>query len=494
MPQIKSYIQQVATPAGFNTSSRNPSVEGGEARGLQRIGSAIQDVGQVLNEVQQNKEVAEGSAKLADLRLKYSQRIVQEAEAGSINPEKIDEDFENELSQIQSSYSTAGGVDYVRRNGTEIKSSIKGSVFAAQTELTKVKLKEDVDSAVDKATQLLRLDPTQRESAYTQMNDMLDNLSMGGRPLDAKIKEKMRSQISRSIDVAQFRGLIANARTEDLPKLRDALRTTAFLDRNFDDDTVRSLEKEAMSEFSWRETETVRARRSQEDADKARQEALMNKAYVDFEAGKLSYDEVKKLDLSFDNKERLKNIIKTDNTREVTVNDSHYAKSLLTDVLSGTITDPAVITDYYTDNKIKKTTMHSLIKQMNFYNRPEIAPYKQAVKGLESYAEENLTKDPFLGRDPEGRRQLQLFKDEMARVMMEKQNQGVPMSELLDPEMKSKDSLYFLVGKFKRSQEEVINSITGNIGGAARPPKPKDSSGKELSDDEIIKKVNNGEL
>lgn len=456
MPQIKPYIQQVGTPAGFNTSSRNPSVEGAEARGLQQIGSAIQNVGQVLNEVQQNKEVADGASKLSDLRLRYSQRVVQEAESGSINPEKIDEDFQNELDQIQSSYSTAGGVDYVRKAGLEIKSSIKGSVFAAQTELTNVKLKEDVNVAVDKITQLLRLDPSQRESSYKQMNEFIENLSMGGRPLDAKTKEKMRSDISRKIDVAQFRGFIANAKTDDLPKLKDALRTNAFIDRNFDDDTVRSLEKEAMSEFSWRETEAARSKRAMEDAEKARHEALMNKAYSDFENNKLSYDEVKKLDLPFDMKERLKNIIKTDNRREEAVNDGYWSSKYFQQINSGELNDARVLEQAYIDNMISKSTLTFLTSQFDYFKTPEGKQFKQQSEGMFKQARGVLVKSMMGISDPEGEAQYDLYVKEVTSLARKKIADGVSIEQLTD--QNSKESLWPVVNKYTKSINEKMET------------------------------------
>ena len=462
MPQIKPYQQQVATPDAFNTGSRNPSIEGGPARALQTAAGAVQDVGRVMYEIQQNKDVSDASKRLAELRLNYTQRVVKDSESGSLDLEKLDADFESELEKISGNYSTRGGTDFAKRTGMEIKNSIRQSAFAAQSELTKVKLTEDREQQLGIFSQLLAVDPSQREAVIKQYDNYLNNLSMNGRPLDEKIKQKFRNEDLKKLEVAQIRGLYTNATTEQLPGLLDAMNKGALLGRNFDSDTLKQLKSEVKSEISWRNAEEERKKRVAEDADKKRIEAIMSKVYDRLDQDALSYDDVKKdpeiKSLPFEKREQIKNMLVRDNKRELAANSAYFSTRYFSDILDGKLTSATELEQAYIDNKIDKQSMVFLASQLDYTKTPEGRRVMTLGKPMFGQAESLLTKKMFGISDPEGEKQFDLYKKDVMALIRKKISEGVPPESLFD--QKSKDSLWPFVNNYVKSMSEKVGTQT----------------------------------
>ena len=246
MPQIKEYTQRVGTPSGISDFSVNPSIEGAAGRGMQQAGAAISNVGDMLLDVQQAKEVSDGSNKISELQLKYTKRLMDEVNTGQLSLDKLNQDFDSELEQAGSGMITRGASDFFRKSGQQLKNSISMDALKAQAEITSVTIKNNTLKYLDNAQQTLVINPTKLGDVKKQYEDNVRNLTVNGKLIDAKLAEKMVSEGNKQLDVAQFRGLIYNTETEKLPALKQALEAGAFQDRQFaDEDFKRCLVRAA---------------------------------------------------------------------------------------------------------------------------------------------------------------------------------------------------------------------------------------------------------
>lgn len=481
MPQIKEYQQQVGAQAGFQTLNINPSIEGGAGRAMQQAGAAISNVGNMLMDVQQAKETAEASEKLSSLRLKYTQRVLDEVNTGTLSLEKLSADYDAEFEQMSQGYITRGADDYLRKSGKALKDSLAMDALKAESEITAVKIKNSALKTSDNYQQLLVLNPAKRDEIKKQFENDIRSLTIDGKLIDTKIAEKIIAEGNKGLDIAQFRGLMKISSDENLPALKDALRTSAFLDRDFDDETIRQLEKEVVSEMSGREIEANRRTRLEEKAKQARYDANMNKAYSMWENDQLSYNDVKELDLPWEYKERLKNIMKADTRREEAVNTSYWTSKYFDDIRDGKITDGRQIEDAYVRNEISRSDMAFLTKQLDYFKRPEGAQFKDELSSLNKFARSKLVNDSMGMRDPDGEKQYAAFQQEMMREFQEKRAQGISVQELLDPSGKSPNSLYSSVARFQRSTQEKMDSMIKSMNPQKTAPKFKSIDDFEAS-------------
>lgn len=481
MPQIKEYTQQVGSQGGFLTTSINPSIEGASGRAMQQVGQAVENVGKTIYDIQQSKETAEASSDISQIRLKYTQRVLDEVNTGTLSLDKLSADYDAELQQVSQKYNTRGASEYLRKSSMALKDSLAMDALKAESEITAVKIKNSALKNLDAAQQTLVINPTKLADVKNQFRDDVMSLTINGKLIDAKIAEKIISDGSKQLDVAQFRGLIRMAPDQNLPSLKDALRSGAFADRQFDDETIKRLESEVTGEISGREIEANRRTRLEEKAKTAREEAEMNKAYSAWENDKLSYEDVKSLNLPWDKKERLKNIMKADTRREEAVNTSYWTSKYFDDIREGKITDGREIEDAFVENKISKNDMAFLTKQLDYFKRPEGMQYKDELSSLNKFARTKLVNDSMGMRDPDGEKQYAMFQQEIMREFQTKRAQGISTQELLDPSGKSPNSLYNTVQRFQRSTQEKMDSMIKSMNPQGIAPKYKSIDEYEAS-------------
>lgn len=501
MPQIKPYIQQVGTPAGFNTSSRNPSVEGAEARGLQQIGSAIQNVGQAAYDAQQNKEVSDAASKLADARLRYTQRVFSESKAGYIDLEKINEDFENEISSISENYSTAGGSDYVKRSSLEIRNTINQSAFAANSELTSVSLNENREEALGKFEQTLVIDPSQRQSALKQYEEYLNGLKINGVVLDEKIKQKFRTEDMRRLDIAQFNGLIQSASDAQLPRLSEALKSGAFVDRNFTGKDLLSLQDRISSEIRARQADIS----LQESLEKKRREkaneSVKTKIVAGIVDGSVTAKDIVNSSLDADDKKTWITWMNTVSRKEEKdfKNDKFielFKRINLPDGDPNRIYSDKQLNVYMENEELSYSQVKALRQEIQGANSD--AKYRSSLKTNYMKAAEQaiLKPNPVTKQvSAAARESYSNFLKEFQSSYAEKKAAGLTDEELFSSE--SKNNLFTIVNKYRKTPSEIMSDNMKTM--TPKKPNAVDEFGQDVDVNqmdpaEVLKQLQSGKI
>lgn len=133
MPQIKGYDRQVGTPANIQKSDISTQTAGMQDEALARVGQSVEQLGEKVYKWDTRKDVHDIHLRDAELRAKYEQRIIQETQAGTIDSQKILEDFKKESSDFTPR--TGAGQDYLDEQMSSLETSITKSSAMAQAKV-----------------------------------------------------------------------------------------------------------------------------------------------------------------------------------------------------------------------------------------------------------------------------------------------------------------------------------------------------------------------
>jgi hypothetical protein len=482
MPQIKEYNQQVGIEGGFSTISINPSIEGQQGRAIQQAGAAVTNVADTMVKIAESKEIADNSQKISELRLKYTERLMNEVNTGQLSLDKLNEDFDNELAQMGDGITTRGASDYFIKSGQALKDSLSMDALKAQAEITSVKIKNSTLKSLNAAQATLMVNPTKLNDVKTQYANDVRAMTIDGKLIDAKVAEKMIAEGNRELDVAQFRGLMRISSEENLPKLYDALRSGAFLDRDFSTDTQKGLEAEIRTEMAARASERNRIKDLNSKAEESAQEALMSKFLDDAVSGQKKYT---RLDIVRSGLKPSKAIslissldslgARQDRANNKSLKNEAYQKMLLPEGDKDKIYSIEQLRPYL--ERTDPETGKWLLSQFNASKTPE---EKVSAKLKSQYivaAKTALGIDPASKIvDPKAAEILSSLTDEFESEYSRKRAEGIHPSEMLTRE--GKHSLFYIIDSHRRGLNERIADYTNNMksGNAGKKPLKEDGT------------------
>lgn len=462
MPKIKEYNRQVGTQEGIINAGVNPEVAGQVGRAITGFGQAVANVEERIKQKDITVQTTTASTKIADARAKYSNRIKEESDNGTIDYDKIKQDLDTDIQSFLNDVTTDEARNYVIRAGSELKSSVSQSAFAASSELQRVKFIESKQTQMAKYREILSYDPSQYESIKNEYSAFIDSI-----PLAAKQKEKMKYDDMKELSIAKFRGIISITPDDKLPNLDEALKSNIYKDQGFDDQIKKQLSSEIRAEFNGREANRSMTRKRDEEAKKLRDQATMNSLYSKFENNTLTDKDVKNSGLDFQDKERMREIMKKGSLRDLKINNPAKFRDLYRRVTiesptleDGSINpkyidDSRVIQDSFVNGDITQQQMTFLMKEMQFSSTPEGKALKSSWNNLDLAAKKAFIKKDALGQeDPKGYEQYEQFLNAARTAYDDGKSKGIDPKSMLDP--KSKDSIYPLIQQFELSPQEKM--------------------------------------
>lgn len=475
MAQIKIYNQQVSPQGGYSAVQMNPDAAATQGKGLQQIGGAIQNLGEAVEYRNNLTQISSGSKDMADLRVKWTNKIKEDSMSGAAASdgyvEKVTEQYNEDFSKIAEKYDAPKASEYLNSANNELKTSVFTHSFAASSELKNVKVMEDHQAKLSSLSQAVRLDPMQYDSQKKQLQKEYDAWADMGFS-SAKI-EKLKYDDSRLLNFERIRGEIDSKDEKYLPGIKDAIATGKYNLEYLSGDDVGKLVNYAEAEISNRRIQREHDMALNEKAIKKMSDDTMNSLYLKFEANSLTMNDIKQSKLPngqplpWEYKERMKNIMAVSPRKELKANDSAYSRQLFADIVDGKVTGGEEIEQSFIDGKISKESMNFLTKQLDTWNQPSYAPYKQDMKSLKSYVRARLVNDAAGLKDPEGERIEDLFWKDNGPKIKQLLDSGVPASEIFDPSMKSPNSMYGVTLRYMRTMQEKMDSTIQSL----NPPK-----------------------
>ncbi len=477
MPRIREYEQQYAAQGGMQ-EGLDPSVTAPVFRAVERIGQSVAGAGEMLEKAYSISQTSKASNELTDLKLKYISRIKDDSLAGSIDIDKVNEQFNEDITSLSNNYMDSNTRNYIQRSAGDLRESLSISMINTKAELTRVQILEDNQSWMDKQSALLIEDPTQYSYA---ISDFENKAATWG--LSPKELEKMRTENFRRLGMAQAQGIVRNTPEGSLSSLRDSVmkKGSLFDNKGFSGEDKLKIEQLIKSEMYARESERARQKRLLEERDQSIQDAAMNEYLIDSGSGenKRSREELMRDPrLSPEKKMSLSNFLdsfgkRVDKRNSNALINEAYKKMLLPDGDPSKIVSEAMLKPYVEslDHKDAQYLLNIFMKAKT--------PEEKANQKLKSVYFESARKQ--LGIDPlskivdvkaeEQLASLQLaFESEYAKKVSE----GISPRELLNPQ--SKHSLYPLIQDYRRGLNERMKDLSSGLKTNIKKPSKKDGT------------------
>lgn len=495
MPQIKPYIAQVNVQGGLSSAQMSPEAAASTGRGISQIGQGVSNVADAAIKIEDTIQTSDAAAKMAELRVRQTNKIKEAAMNGDVNSDKFIEEYNNEFQDLSNQYSSNSARKYLNNANNELKSTIATSTFSAQAELSRVKILESKQVMMSKWTATLATDPTQRESILKESDEFINSM-----PLSAQMKEKMRYEDRKNLDVAEFEGRISllggQAKTEaaikSLENLKASLKGGAFNEiRAFDNETISFLENKIEREISGRISKDSfdEAQRTKAKA-KAADVELVNVFKKILDGDPTYFQDVKNSkNFSAEDIRSAINFAGSMPNKKATKITQHNLFIELADKARLPDGDKNKITTVrglgYSEEELPLENRIKLTKIIQDQDSPEgKANASQERIFLNGIKSELTKKDKMQGNllDPDGPAKYIDFEQEYYERKEKMRNAGENYKELYD--FNSKNYFGNEWKKYKSSVREIIKKR--KIDPNARP---KTTDGKPLSASEILKKA-----
>lgn len=271
MPQIQEYLPQQEAQGAVGATSPNIELAGAVGRSIENLGGAINQGGQLLHRRAAQEETADVYADFADKRAAYTAQVQQQTQDGTLDIDKLKEQYDNDTHNAGSDYSTPEARNYFERQQSRLRGHLIQMATSGQAQISANAAKGAWKLGLDKNSLAVENDPGSFEDTYNSSLESVDALiSSGGLP------EKMRDQA-----VQQMGSTLASAAVNGWAKLDPAkakqMLDSGALDKVGDTPILSAQTKDQLYASVQRyanaaEVEDRRTDKAIEDARKAAQE------------------------------------------------------------------------------------------------------------------------------------------------------------------------------------------------------------------------------
>lgn len=440
MPVIREYRTKL-DPAGPVAATRRASIEdsgGLTASGIGAIGQGIQSFGEALQRRDEQADITDSGEALSAVHAKFSNRYNEEIQKGTLNSEKLLEDFDNEVGRVEEGTRTFKGSETVKRASTELRRHFIEATFSGQAMLAGEKAKTSYVNTLNNYSSTLINDPSSFEVARTMHEDQINQLVLS-QGLPAETAEKLKRAGVVELAKSAVRGWIQLDPENAKAQLKEG-KWDGFVGG----DEKYQLYKEAEQGIHAREVDAERKRREQERLLQKEREVTQNKFLSKVVDGSLDF----------------KDILNSNLEAFGSGSKDQFIRMIDENSKGGKIkTDPAIFTELFRrihlpDGDPKKIVDENELNQfvinrkLGFddlnHLRGEVQGKRTQQGDLESgmkrrmyqQAEALLVKtNPMLGiKDPVGEEQYLRFYQLAEQTIAEERKKGTSMVELLSPD------------------------------------------------------------
>lgn len=468
MPRIQGYERQVGAGGTINAPRLSADDITGGQQGVRALAEGVQNVGAMLYEKQEQREISDLTAKLAEAQASFSADWRNRLNTADPGDEEVASKFINDFDEYAQSLgegaTTVGAQKYFQNQTSNLKTHFTMTAMAGQAELAGVKAKDDYIKTVNSLSSSLLNDPSSFEVAKQTHGMGLEALVQSGR-LPRSVAIQLQTQGEADLAKASVRGWI------DLnPEDAKQQLTAGKWDTAFDADTKKQLFGEADQAIRGREAEQARLRAEQERIVKEQQEQTQNQFLEKMSKGTLSVKEVLKSNLDpfgSGSKEQFIQMFKANADRPLKTDPRTFSELFkqihLPEGDPNKITDDAKLNQYVVDRKLTFEDLGRL--------RGEI----QGKKTMQGQMESNLKSKfiasvtssitnsvPAMGKmDNIGDKKLYEFQFFVEQKIDQQRKAGKSLEPLFDPT--SAEYLGQYVPQYQRSAQEILRDMGSNM-------------------------------
>lgn len=473
MPKIRSYDNtQVQSSGRGLPMAGNPGAAGGEARALQGlIGAAVDTEDKIYQRNAQN-EVSELNAQFADARAEWTQRVSDDVQKGTIDTQKIDQDYADSVNKMNENISTHEGRQFFDRQSSRLRGFVLSSAARGQAQVAGQRAENDWRIALNGNGNALQTDPTGFKDTYDASLEAIDaQVQTGAMP--AKIADKFKIETGTELAKSAIRGY-ANMN----PDVAEKRLNSGEFDQYLTPDTKAQMQNYITAQKSADEIDQRRRLAADEKAKKLRSEAWQQETLPKLANGSLVTKDILSSPMSADEKIHWMKLA-DEATKKNTESDPRVKNELTRRVLLppddpnhiDSITGLAPFVGKGVDIK-DVTEINSFMQKL-----PEGQNLRDNRKRLLEFADAKLVKnDPMTGvKDPDGEMNLSAYSVALQEKEAQMRKDGKPVADLYNPQ--SKDYFGNEVNKYQLTPQQVYQKMADRLNKSASGPSQAPPSG-----------------
>ncbi len=455
MPKINDYsTPQYGAQVNAIESSNGLRQDGAYGAGLQRLGGAVDDFGDMVYKRKAQEETSDLNASFSEARAEWAQNIDDETRNGTIDAAKTSEKINDYVNGMNQDFTTAEGRRMFERESARLHGFVLKGAARGQAQVAGAKAEANWRSALASNGAVLQTDPSDFVNTYQSTMDSIDDQVATG-AIPATVASKFKLETGDDLAKSAIRGW-ANLN----PDIAQKKLTAGEFDKYFKDaDTKAAMQGYINSQKSAAEVEQRRVEKAIETAQKKRSEAWQSKHLQPLVDGQLPTKEIINApDLKYDDKVamlKLQDWASRERTQlDPGVENEIFRRINLPDG------DPQQINNIsqmvpMVGHGLTPESVHKLSGWID--DSPAGKIKKDGRKKLVDYATARLVKkDAFGMSDPKGELLLSQFLTDLQATEAEyaQDKTGKSVMELYNPS--SNNYFGLTADKYKRSQKDIM--------------------------------------
>lgn len=309
MPKIQEYLpeQEAQGPVGQTTPMLEQVSMFG--RGIEEFGRDLGDAYSVLHQRQSQVESADAAASVAEQREAYMEHIDQGTRDGSLDVEKVKQDYQKWAEKQSEQYNTTQGKDTFLRASSRTGGAILLKAARSKSVVMGNQAKENLNNLSISNSNVALKDPAQFDDLYQQQTEALQAQveAKSLTPAEARqAGDAMSLELAKSAvrgwmtgDADNIKGAVVasgdkvDASADQFNKARTMLRSGAF-DSFLNSDHKKVLEEEIRHNQQYAQTAGKQVNDQKMMAYAAKSAAWQSDAYDKLENNSLTPEEVQK--------------------------------------------------------------------------------------------------------------------------------------------------------------------------------------------------------
>jgi hypothetical protein len=478
MPKIRTYEQQVGIPNAELRSSASPETASLPGQAMANLGGQVADFAQVMHQNEVRDDIGSSQEKLAEIRNKYSQRVMVETQRGNIDTEKLYNDYNEEINSVSGEFKTNKGKEYFTKQSLSLGSQLIKSAAISQSQVKGKLAVEQWHNSMNLNANTLTKSPADFESVLSSSIDAI-NANVENGSMAATEAEKLKRLSGETFAASAVTGW-ASISADTAKDLLDQGQYDKYLDPTKKQELYKSIKAYKRGE----ETDSIRVRRLEKEKLEKVSEAWQQDNLDNLNDKTITSKQILESPMKSEKKIQWLNMLKK-NLSETLKTDPAVKNNAIQRVLlpDGDPQKVDNISELY--EFVGKGLTITDIKQISSFmdSTPEGKALKDSRKMLTDAAKAQILKtDPF-SRTTIGHQNLSKFSNDLLDRETQLKKEGKDVKELYNPN--SKEYFGHQINKYKLQAADIVGSFNAQFDTSISSPElqsTKRKPGESIND------------
>lgn len=476
MPKIVTYEQQVGMPENRVISSgASPEIAGAEGNAIAGMGQQIGNFGEAMQKHDENQDITGTHAALSQLRNDYTRRIQAETQSGTIDTEKLHQDYQDSVNKITGNMQTSKGQDYLAAHSARLGSDLLHTASVSQAQVAGKLAVEQWNNSLNLNGNTLQSSPSSFDGTLRDSVSAIEAQIQSG-ALPRTTGEELKRKTGEQLAEAAVHGW-ANTSPDQAKKILDSGTFDHYLDNTKKESLYGTIRAYKNAEI----TEQERVIKLQKEAKEKKSEKWQNDALKRWMDHTLTPKEILESPMESKQKEhwveKYKQGIKEQFSTDKAVENNIVQRILLpeTDTSGQRIVNQDQIMQYV-GKGITIETADKLTARID--KTPQGKELSAQRKIFFDAAKKQIIKTDMFSHTSAGHENLAKLTDAALRAEEQAIKEGKNPGSVYNSG--SKDSMWSQIDRFKMTDEDFKNQAMGPFtkdtpGKAQVPGGPQDS-------------------